>query len=109
MMPISTHGDAALAAPGVVGQTLQLSPPRGYRTGGAVHVVTTGECAKRQRRRGGCDGCVSDIPSIISIRGRRRVAGKHNNFRLCRPFLSRSRSTAPVRGVCRLGSNRGQG
>jgi hypothetical protein len=29
MMPISIHGDAALAGPGVVAETLQLSPPRG--------------------------------------------------------------------------------
>jgi hypothetical protein len=55
-MPISIHGDAAFAGPGVVAETDQLSPLRGYRTGGTVHVVINGRVreaptAKRRRRQ----------------------------------------------------------
>ena len=37
-MPISIHGDAAVTGEGVIGETLQLSQLRGYRTGGTGNV-----------------------------------------------------------------------
>ena len=67
-MPISIHGDAAFAGPGVVAETLQLSPLRGYRTGGTVHVVINGRVREAPTAKRGGDGGVSDIPSIIRIR-----------------------------------------
>jgi multifunctional 2-oxoglutarate metabolism enzyme len=53
-MPISIHGDAAFAGPGVVAQTLPLGQLRGYRTGGTGHVVINGrlsEASTAKRRR----------------------------------------------------------
>ena len=38
-LPLLMHGDAAFAGQGVVGETLQQSLLRGYRTGGTIHVV----------------------------------------------------------------------
>ena len=39
VLPVLLHGDAAFAGQGVVGETLQQSLLRGYRTGGTIHVV----------------------------------------------------------------------
>ena len=39
VLPLVIHGDAAMAAQGVVAETLNLALLRGYRTGGTVHVV----------------------------------------------------------------------
>lgn len=39
VVPILTHGDAALSGQGVVYETLQLSQLKGYSTGGTLHLV----------------------------------------------------------------------
>jgi len=39
LAPIIIHGDAAIAAQGVVYETIQMSQLPGYRTGGTIHLV----------------------------------------------------------------------
>lgn len=39
LVPILIHGDAAIAAQGVVYEVTQMSQLRGYRTGGTIHLV----------------------------------------------------------------------
>jgi 2-oxoglutarate dehydrogenase E1 component len=42
-LPVLLHGDAAFAGQGVVAETLNLSGLSGYRTGGAIHIVTNNQ------------------------------------------------------------------
>ncbi len=39
VMPILIHGDAAIAAQGIVYEVIQMEKLNGYRTGGTVHIV----------------------------------------------------------------------
>lgn len=39
LVPLIIHGDAALAAQGIVYETIQMSQLPGYKTGGTIHVV----------------------------------------------------------------------
>lgn len=41
--PILIHGDAAIAAQGVVYEVIQMSLLRGYRTGGTIHLVVNNQ------------------------------------------------------------------
>jgi len=41
--PILIHGDAAIAAQGVVYEVIQMSQLRGYRTGGTIHLVVNNQ------------------------------------------------------------------
>lgn len=41
--PILIHGDAAIAAQGVVYEVIQMSLLKGYRTGGTIHLVTNNQ------------------------------------------------------------------
>ena len=78
MMPISTHGDAAIAGLGVVAETLQLSQLRGYRTGGTVHVVINGRVREasmaKQRRRQGVSDIDHQDPRRAHCVGKKRFA-----------------------------------
>lgn len=39
IIPILIHGDAAIAAQGVVYEVVQMSKLRGYKTGGTIHII----------------------------------------------------------------------
>ncbi|MDD3877163.1 MAG: 2-oxoglutarate dehydrogenase E1 component [Bacteroidales bacterium] len=39
IIPILIHGDAAIAAQGIVYETLQMSGLKGYKTGGTIHLI----------------------------------------------------------------------
>jgi 2-oxoglutarate dehydrogenase complex dehydrogenase (E1) component-like enzyme len=73
-MPISIHGDAAFAGPGVVAETLPLGQLRGYRTGGTVHVVINGRAREASTAKE-MTAAVCDISSIISIRVQQQRTG----------------------------------
>lgn len=43
IVPILVHGDAAIAAQGVVYEVIQMAQLQGYRTGGTIHIVVNNQ------------------------------------------------------------------
>lgn len=43
VVPIMVHGDAAIAAQGIVYEVIQMAQLNGYRTGGTIHIVTNNQ------------------------------------------------------------------
>lgn len=43
IVPVLVHGDAAIAAQGVVYEVIQMEQLRGYRTGGTIHIVVNNQ------------------------------------------------------------------
>jgi len=43
IVPIIVHGDAAIAAQGVVYEVIQMEQLKGYRTGGTIHIVVNNQ------------------------------------------------------------------
>jgi 2-oxoglutarate dehydrogenase E1 component len=114
VLPVVIHGDAAMAAQGVVAETLNLSRLRGYDTGGTVHLVinnqlgyTTDPEDARSSIYSTAVAQMLDIP-IFHVNGDDPEACVHV-MRLATEYRQRFQSDVVVDLVCfrRYGHNEG--
>ena len=114
VLPLVIHGDAAMAAQGVVAETLNLSRLRGYDTGGTVHIVinnqlgyTTDPEDARSSIYSTAVAQMLDIP-IFHVNGDDPEACVHV-MRLVTEYRQRFQSDVVVDLVCfrRYGHNEG--
>ncbi len=114
VLPVVIHGDAAMAAQGVVAETLNLSRLRGYDTGGTVHIVINNQLGyttdpEDARSSIYCTAVAQmlDIP-IFHVNGDDPEACVHV-MRLATEYRQRFQSDVVVDLVCfrRYGHNEG--
>jgi len=114
VLPLVIHGDAAMAAQGVVAETLNLARLRGYDTGGTVHLVINNQLGyttdpEDARSSIYCTAVAQmlDIP-IFHVNGDDPEACVHV-MRLATEYRQRFQSDVVVDLVCfrRYGHNEG--
>ncbi len=114
VLPLVIHGDAAMAAQGVVAETLNLSRLRGYDTGGTVHLVINNQLGYTTDPEDGrssiyCTAVAQmlDIP-IFHVNGDDPEACVHA-MRLATEYRQRFQSDVVIDLVCfrRYGHNEG--
>ncbi|MGZ6161899.1 MAG: 2-oxoglutarate dehydrogenase E1 component, partial [Myxococcaceae bacterium] len=114
VLPLVIHGDAAMAAQGVVAETLNLARLRGYDTGGTVHLVINNQLGYTTDPEDGrssiyCTAVAQmlDIP-IFHVNGDDPEACVHA-MRLATEYRQRFQSDVVIDLVCfrRYGHNEG--
>ncbi|MGZ6097400.1 MAG: 2-oxoglutarate dehydrogenase E1 component [Myxococcaceae bacterium] len=114
VLPLVIHGDAAMAAQGVVAETLNLARLRGYDTGGTVHLVINNQLGYTTDPEDGrssiyCTAIAQmlDIP-IFHVNGDDPEACVHA-MRLATEYRQRFQSDVVIDLVCfrRYGHNEG--